>query len=164
MIEQPRIRDDPAGSRVGERRDTADREPRCGLRLDGCRPTCDSRAECGAQALLVDAVRSRAEDHDGLIVGDEDERLHDLRDGAADLPRGVTSGTGRLREALRLDAAAPFGGVRPDTRDVGVLGQRTKRASLAAMRCGSIDTRTRAIRCHASTASSRWSSVAPAGA
>lgn len=147
-----------------EWRDTADREPGGGLCLAGRRPARDRCSESRAQTFFVDAVRSRAEDDDGLIVSDEDERFHDLRDSAADLPRGVTSGTGRLREALRLDAGTPFGRVRADPREVGVLGQRTKRASLAAMRCGSIDTRTRAIRCHASTASSRWSSVAPAGA
>lgn len=155
MVEQTRIRDDPAGSRVPEWRDAADREPGCGLRLVGRRAARDRCAKRRAQTFLIDTVRSRAEHHDRPIVSDEDERLHDLRDGAADLPRGVARGAGRLREAVRLDNGTTFGRVLANAREVGVLGQRTKRASLAAMRCGSIDSRTRAIRCHASTASSR---------
>ena len=67
------------------------------------RPPYVGRAHGGGHLPGVDPVRTGDERDHGIAIGDEDERLHDLRDITADRARRVGRGARARRKALDRD-------------------------------------------------------------
>ena len=91
-----------------EGRDAADRVARGDARRLGVR-LGHRFPRHGGQALLIEPVGTADQGHDRPAPRDENERLHDLPDLAADGAGGVAGSAGALRKLLDRDSEVSRG-------------------------------------------------------
>ena len=120
-------------ARERERRDGArGRSPSRARTSSARRDARRERADRARDLLRVAAPVARDERDDGVVVADEDERLHDLVELAADCGGGVGGGRRAVRELLdpRLGPASRR---KEDTRSTGSGQVVTTRSNLPAV-------------------------------
>src|SRR5262245_37962551 len=112
------------GPRVADRRDADDCVPRVGAHGVGV-GSPHGLASQGRESPLVRLVRPRDQHQDGLLTGQEHERLHDLTDLDATRGGGLRGGPRALRELDHVALEAE----RPERRPDAVGGGQTHPSS-----------------------------------